>query len=1047
MYQAQGRTFLAITGSLVTCYCVAVLAHVVTSPDLRLRCLLADVDSQSRPGVLIESNDGVIAWAETTPKVGDRIVRINDQPITNFMVYSNQVMGLNRADILAGGDHHVDDPKALRPQLEHYPLPPLLSTTSGRRIVRVDILRPESNAELTTWLEVQSQPLGSVVMTIVWFLFELGITLVGAFAFWKRPFDRSARQFLSMCIVTMAAFVGGYHWWAIAGSLWLNIPFVVCACLLPVVTLHFFLMYPRPKPVLSRRPVSLLFAIYTIPVLALLMMVGLIVTITHSVGNGGVSPSATPDSVLTLLIQLRTTIYAYVTVSGIYFLLTQIALIHGFFTTRNPIEHKQVKAIMWAGIIAMPPLGYTLYLAHDNPVAFALGDSRLPMFMASVSFMLAYAYGILRYKLMLTDQLVTRGMLYYVVTFSVTGFMAMLVAGGMIIPHLTDQSLTLGQESVLYFMLVVMILLLVGLRDRVQRFIDRRFFREKYQLDKALQRVNRAIGNLVDQDALAEMMLNSSCEVLQVNRAALYLRNSNRTAVTLAAVNDMKSIPVNIPNFDEIVEELRDVGTLQRVVHASRDEMSPAQRLLHEFHAELLHGLEVNDNFAGLVVLGAKKGGGQFTAEDLTFLHATSQITNVALYGARLNQDMNRLNEELQLKVERVAEQRRHIAMLQAELSSTRGEEIETDAPTETETETAEFRRGAMKGDSPAIQQVLSMVQKVATSGSSVLIRGESGTGKEVLAQVIHDNSPRRDGELVCVHCASLSPSLLESELFGHVKGAFTGAHQNKIGRFEAANGGTLFLDEIGDISLETQVKLLRVLQERKFEPVGGTRSVEVDVRLLTATHQNIEKLIADGRFREDLYYRLNVISVQLPPLRDRIEDIIELAMHFLRKSAERVGKVMTRIDDDALSALETHAWPGNIRELENVVERAVVLSNQDRITLADLPPELFSPANRVTSAVSSAALSRSPRSDSLSPRADEVVRTSERVETAGPANHASTRSGATSTFRRKTLNENERELLISALDDASGNKAEAARLLGIPRSTFYSKLRKYSIS
>ncbi|MCL4112627.1 UNVERIFIED_CONTAM: hypothetical protein GTU68_044013 [Idotea baltica] len=356
---------------------------------------------------------------------------------------------------------------------------------------------------------------------------------------------------------------------------------------------------------------------------------------------------------------------------------------------------------------------------------------------------------------------------------------------------------------------------------------------------------------------------------------------------------------------------------------------------------------------------------------------------------------MTRLNEELQHKVERIAAQRRQISTLQAELASVN---LTTEQST-TDSAEHEFRRDAIKGNSPAIQRVLQTVSKVAGTESSVLIRGESGTGKELLTRVLHDNSSRANGPLISVHCASLSSGLLESELFGHVKGAFTGADSNKVGRFEAANGGTLFLDEIGDINLETQVKLLRVLQERCFEPVGGTRTVHVDVRLVTATHQNLEQQIADGAFREDLYYRLNVISLTLPPLRERPEDLVGLSVHFLMRAAAQTGKPINRFDDEALAALEQYAWPGNIRELENVIERAVVLAETDCITVNDLPVHIVEQAQ-----------------------------------------------GAEKKQSRTERDKAERELLVTALAQCGGNKAEAARKLGMPRSTLYSKVKKHNI-
>src|SRR5262245_33458744 len=257
------------------------------------------------------------------------------------------------------------------------------------------------------------------------------------------------------------------------------------------------------------------------------------------------------------------------------------------------------------------------------------------------------------------------------------------------------------------------------------------------------------------------------------------------------------------------------------------------------------------------------------------------------------------------------------------------------------ESRSGELNINGIVGGSPPVRELLRLVRKVSGSQSAVLIRGESGTGKELLARALHDHSPRGGKTFVKVHCAALSPGLLESELFGHVKGAFTGAHRDKVGRFELANGGTLFLDEIGDISLEVQTKLLRVLQEMTFERVGSSEPVQVDVRILAATHQNLEELIRQGRFRLDLFYRINVFPIVVPPLRERREDIPELAMHFLRVHAARSGKPAGQLDDDAFLALKSYHWPGNIRQLENVIERAVVVAESSVLTVEDLPPDL----------------------------------------------------------------------------------------------------------
>jgi len=249
--------------------------------------------------------------------------------------------------------------------------------------------------------------------------------------------------------------------------------------------------------------------------------------------------------------------------------------------------------------------------------------------------------------------------------------------------------------------------------------------------------------------------------------------------------------------------------------------------------------------------------------------------------------------------------------------------------------------RGQLLGTSPGMRRLLELIGQVAPSSATVLIQGESGTGKELVANAVHAGSPRRDRSFVKVNCAALPETLLESELFGYEKGAFTGAVARKAGRFELAHGGTLLLDEIGELSLPTQAKLLRVLQEGEFERVGGTQTLRVDVRLVTATNAELAELVRQRRFREDLFYRLNVITLQIPPLRERREDIPLLAHHFLRRFAEKNGKAVSGFTEEALDLLQSHPWPGNVRELENVLERAVVLTREAMISPADLPESL----------------------------------------------------------------------------------------------------------
>src|SRR5436309_1975699 len=248
--------------------------------------------------------------------------------------------------------------------------------------------------------------------------------------------------------------------------------------------------------------------------------------------------------------------------------------------------------------------------------------------------------------------------------------------------------------------------------------------------------------------------------------------------------------------------------------------------------------------------------------------------------------------------------------------------------------------KGQMIGSSPAFRRMLTLVEQIADSSATILIQGESGAGKELVARTVHERSGRRNGPFVAVNCAALPETLLESELFGYEKGAFTGAAGRKEGRFELANGGTLFLDEVADLSLVTQPKILRVLQEGEFERLGGTRSLQVDVRIVAATNQDLPEMVKEKRFREDLYYRLNVITVRVPPLRERHEDIRVLAQHYLRVYAAKNGRKLEGFSNEALERLESYAWPGNVRELENLIERTVLLARKDRLDAEDLPEE-----------------------------------------------------------------------------------------------------------
>ncbi len=315
------------------------------------------------------------------------------------------------------------------------------------------------------------------------------------------------------------------------------------------------------------------------------------------------------------------------------------------------------------------------------------------------------------------------------------------------------------------------------------------------------------------------------------------------------------------------------------------------------------------------------------------------------------------------------------------------------------------FDASQIVGRSQKMKAVLETVAMVAPTEATVLILGESGTGKELIANALHQGSGRAEKRFIKVNCAALPETLLESELFGHERGAFTGAVGRRPGRFELADGGTIFLDEIGEMTFATQSKLLRVLQEREFEPLGSTRTVKVDIRIVTASNRILKEEVRKGNFREDLFYRLNVVPINLPPLRERREDVPLLIEHFLKLYNEKNNRNLLGFHPRALDALMRYAWPGNIRELENIVERAVILSKDDYVPFADLPESI-----------------RGSAGDPLSEQVREGIRPG------------------------MTIKEMEKELIMKTLEDNDGNRTRAARVLGITRRTLQHKLKEYDL-
>jgi transcriptional regulator with GAF, ATPase, and Fis domain len=1006
---------------LVLGYAAGVLGYALATPEVGVRTAFSPV---------VNFFDEEFYYSGELLKPGDRVTEIAGQRVGNWSHLMRTVahLGEHTPQKVAAGSAALGD---ARPGL---PLKDTFLEVEGEgpepvRVVRLLFVRPGDEATegadpRVAWCRFMRSPAQAFVPSVLWFFLKIGLFAVGALVLWKRPDDRAAPLFFLFCTLSFGAYLGGYHWGRIVAQPVLLVIFTVCSVLLPAATLHFFLLFPRPKPALERHPLRVTAAIYGVPVLFLVVMLLDYAAVRWHYRPDVVGPA---DPVAPLLAKLRVETLAYLGVAAAWYVASVACLAHSYRHAADGAERDQVRWILFGAVAALAPLGYSLYLALAEGPRFVRGEATWPMFAASACITVAFTVSITRYRLMRLDQLLSAGAVYFLVSALAGGlYYGLVFAGVVLVGSRVGDGPSLGQALGAATTALVLMAVLGLARSRVHAALDRHFRKEKHQLDRTWRRMSEAIEQLVDPATLARRLLHAAAELLGAARGAAYLREGEPPLYRLAeAVGGPPALAELSPGCP-LVEALRARGSLPADGPAD-----PARRQLQYLRGELAHALTHEGELLGLLVLGPKAEG-RYSAEDVNLLAAFAQVTAVALASAEGRRTVEALNRELQAKVEKIGEQQRRILALQNQLTgrarpaapaAAAGGKSDGPPPAPPPVE-------GMVGSSPQVLHLAHLVRKVAASDSAVLLRGESGTGKELLARALHENSPRAGKPFVTVHCAALSPSLLESELFGHVKGAFTNAIRDKVGRFEAAHGGTLFLDEIGDVSPDVQVKLLRVLQEMTFERVGSSEPVRVDVRVIAATHRDLERLIREGRFREDLYYRLNVLPIHVPPLRERAEDIPELTLYFLRQYARRSGKAVAGIDDDALALLKAYPWPGNVRQLENVVERAVVLADGPVVTAGDLPPELLD------------GVASPPAGAPASPYAAGSAAITL------PAGDGDGLGGLGGVLRseRADRDRREREHLVRALAAAGGNKAEAARALGVARSTLVSRLKRLGL-
>jgi Nif-specific regulatory protein len=950
-------TLLVAAGLSVLIYCLAVVIYVAGHPFKGFFVFTEPV--------VASVYKGSSARAEGIRR-DDVVKRIGDENITNAL----QVLMISRS-------FNVDDnvPFVVQHAAE--------GEKAKERVVHVKIERMPFPFPL-----------------VLWMLCSVGLITTSYVFYYRRSEDKPTTLFYLLCLLTAATFMGAFSWQIIAGDIILVSIFVLASALMAPVALHFFLIYPETSPLIRR----IKFFSTFIYVPSIIYLAGMAVVLAKAANILGETKLVTLREGEMIQSIEALVIYQFA-VTVIYAAGAMVSLWYCQKTTLHTDVKNQIKWVWWGVAAAVIPLIMIVVLASDGIAKSIFGELQFMAMLAVVAVLVATGLSLLKFRLMYVDTILNRSLAYVIVS----GLMmaVYLAAVGVASLLLTQQ--VAGDASQQSRMPILITTLVIAfffkpVSDWVQRSIDRRFFRERYEFQQAVFNTSQAIASILDLDQMLRQLMDTVINSLHVKRVAILLCDERQHQAKLALARGYLEeshliLSPDDPLLAEIMQSRKPLIT--RELHerswtsGQHDEI--ISRMV-KLHAEAVIPIIRENELLGLFVLGRKRSRQIYTSDDVRLIQTLANHTAIAINNARTYRKMETLNRDLQAHIRKIEEQRHEILGLQSQLLSENvylKEEIEE-----------KYNFQEIVGASHGLERVLETVKKVAPSPSAVLIRGESGTGKELIARAIHYNSPRRDKPFIRVSCAVLTESLLESELFGHEKGAFTGAIKERPGRFEIADGGTLFLDEIGDISPSIQVKLLRVLQEKEFERVGSNKTLKVDVRIITATNRNLEELMHEGRFREDLFYRLNVISILMPALRDRKEDVAPLAIHFLNKYARAAGKSIRGIDEEVLELFKRYPWPGNVRELENLIERAVVLADGATLTVADFPKELE----------------------------------------AGEAAPAVVPVTANGNGLNEQLDAMERESLRRALESADGNRSRAAKSLGLARSTFLSKLKKYGL-
>ncbi len=705
------QVILLAAGGGIVCYALVVLGYVSSSFEIGVRSILnAQVSGEP---VGIKPGDPV-------PSSGDLIIEVGGLPIQNW------------SDLLQAPDE-------LHRQLETGRSIQGWQDSETKQQFAVVKYFDNDGETKTTLVELRRLPLHEMIPSVIWLLLKGALFVIGALVYWKRPGDESAVRFYILCVVTLGAYIGGYHWTQIVTQPVLFIMFTACAVLLPVASLHFYLVFPRKKVWLERYPRATLAVIYGVPLANLACLIGFYAYIRLIAD----ADSAARHYLLWL-------IYASFGIAMIWYLACSISLMHSLlWTVMDPMERKQVKCISVGIFFSLFPIGYSLYIVLAEPATFVEGAVTWPMFGASAIVTLAFAIGMTRYRLMELDKIINSSLGYFLVSFLAGLMYYGVVFVGTLFYSRFVSSPTLPAALTVSTTALIFVLALDAARRRLQLVLDRRLTHSKSQLDETLQQMSQAVSQLVDPQALGQRLLSAVADTLGVAHGTIYLRQEEPPAYRLAAHLGDAPATLELPSDDPLIEAMQG-GSGQHGRPQMGGPESPAQRRLRQLQGEIAQPLQGDGTLLAIMVLGPKDT--PFRADDWNLLSAFAQITSVALESAAKHRTIEQLNQDLQAKVDKIAEQQRRILALQSQLyRQGAADKVAKAAPAAVKPDASPVpvtQVAGIVGSSPVVQQLLSVVRKVAVTDAVVLLRGESGTGKELLAHAVHDTSPRR--QAVC---------------------------------------------------------------------------------------------------------------------------------------------------------------------------------------------------------------------------------------------------------------------------------------------------------